>query len=98
MRHYLHGDLIEGETDLYYCRCCDLLKNQEHFKEHETPDPTYPRAKHSKNITRYRREIEKWMKWKRNGILERASYSRPKDSPNLFSEKARSIWKTLAKV
>jgi hypothetical protein len=98
MRHYLHGDLIEGESDLYYCRCCDLLKDQAHFKEHNTPDPSYPRAKHPKNITRYRREVEKWMHWKRNGVLESTGYSRPKTPPNLFAAEARSLWKSLPKV
>jgi hypothetical protein len=31
MRHYLHGDKIEGTDDQYFCQRCDLFVLRRHF-------------------------------------------------------------------
>jgi hypothetical protein len=97
MRYYLHGDLIEGGADLYYCRCCDGIFKYGHFQEHDKPDPSYPTAKHSRNHTRYRKEVEKWVSWRWKGVADANHFSRPLDPPNLFAAICRKKWKTLKK-
>jgi hypothetical protein len=94
-RYYLHGDLIEGETDLYYCRCCDLLFGASHFEKHETPDKSYPRAKHPRNHTRYKKDVEIWISWNWHGVTDANHFTRPLDPPNLFASICRSKWKSL---
>lgn len=94
-RYHLHGDLKEGTVDLYYCRCCDYFFPADHFLEHDHPDESYPRAKHPRNHTKYRQEVNMWISWNYHGIAQANNFDRPINPPNLFAEICRAKWRSL---
>jgi len=70
-RFYLHGDLIEGTNNQYFCDFCDLAVSALHFHD-EHPDKN--------NFERFQRNLKKWKKMKALGT----KFKRPNDVANCF--------------
>lgn len=75
-RYYVHGDLHEKRSHVYYCARCDLFETAQHF---EDKDHTSTRAE------RYQRSLESW---KRYAKARNPKYYRPVDAANIIAELA----------
>lgn len=73
MRHYFHGDEVEGQAGHYYCAYCDWFVNEKHFSE----------VSHSgTDKERYDRSVKAWKVRKKNS---QDNLQRPNGAHNLFS-------------
>jgi hypothetical protein len=79
-RHYHHGDVIEGQTEKWYCACCDGI--------HEgRPAPG------GSDLDRLHRQVKAWKGPYRGLGLSSGGTAevldRPKDAENVFGEGRR---------
>ena len=70
-RYYFHGDLKEGAADLYFCRCCDVFADSNHFHQDCATEDHLKQQVRSKKALRG---------LQRNGY----PYSRPTHALNYF--------------
>ena len=72
VRHYIHGDQMEGDPSLFYCTKCDVFWPEEHFFSNSEKCcdhwPRYDRA----------------MKMLGNSPKKHIDFGRRIDSPNVF--------------
>ncbi|MEN5208103.1 YozE family protein [Stenotrophomonas terrae] len=80
-RYYLHGDIDEQDSSVYYCARCDLFCTPDHFS-----DMGLHRGQ--SHEMRYLDSIERWNE---RGTVWRAKWRRPEDAINLLAAKAVSI-------